>query len=94
LFFHLHTCIQNISNVFTIWTLSLYLSLSHCYKPPLDRTSFAFLFFVFVKKWHFHLFKIAIQHVSSWQFHVYMHYNPNWLISFPFLLSSSVLFLW
>jgi hypothetical protein len=29
-----------------------------------------------------------------WYFHVYMYYNPNWYISFKFLHSTLVLFLW
>jgi hypothetical protein len=40
------------------------------------------------------LFKIAIQGVSLWHFHVYVHCNPNLFISFIFLLSSLVSFLW
>jgi hypothetical protein len=35
----------------------------------------------------FYLFKIAIHGVSLWQFHVYMHYNPNCFISI-FLLPT------
>jgi hypothetical protein len=42
------------------------------------------------KKWHFCLFRIAVQGVSLWHFHVYMYYNPNWPISSVFLLSTLV----
>jgi hypothetical protein len=42
---------------------------------------------VFVKWWHFCLFKIAEQGVFLWYFHVYMYCNPTWFISsfFSFL---------
>jgi hypothetical protein len=50
--------------------------------------------FYFAKKWHFCLFKIAIQEVSLWYFHVYMYYNPNWFIPSIFLLSMLIPFLW
>jgi hypothetical protein len=40
------------------------------------------------------LFKIVIQGVSLWYFHVYMYYNPNLFISSIFLLSTLVSFLW
>jgi hypothetical protein len=40
------------------------------------------------------LFKVAIQGISLWYFHVYMCYNPNWFISSVFLLSILVFFLW
>jgi hypothetical protein len=50
---------------------SIWLTPTATYLP--DRTCFAFLFFVFVKKkkCHFCLFKIAIQGVSLWHFHGY-----------------------
>jgi hypothetical protein len=40
------------------------------------------------------LFKIAIQGISLWHFHVYMYYNLNWFIPSIFLLSILVPFLW
>jgi hypothetical protein len=40
------------------------------------------------------LFKIAVQGFSLWHFHVYMYYDLNWFISFIFLFSTSVFFLW
>jgi hypothetical protein len=44
----------------------------------------------------FCLFKVFIQGVSLWYFHVYMYYNPNWFIPFIFLFLLSILipFLW
>jgi hypothetical protein len=54
------------------------------------------LVFQFYKriKWHFCLFKIAMQGVSLWHFHVYMYYNPNCSICSIFLPSTLVPFLW
>jgi hypothetical protein len=40
------------------------------------------------------LFKITIQDVSLWYFHVYIFWNPNLFIPFIFLLSTLVPFLW
>jgi hypothetical protein len=74
------------------YTLSLYLPPSHWYQLP-NRTYFTFLFFIF-RKSHFCLFKIPIQGVSLWYFHVYMYYNLNWFIPPIFLLSTLVFFLW
>jgi hypothetical protein len=34
------------------------------------------------------LYKIAIQGVSLWHFHVYMYYNLNWFIPSIFRLST------
>jgi hypothetical protein len=34
------------------------------------------------------LFKIVIQGVSLWHFHIYMYYSSNWFISSIFLLST------
>jgi hypothetical protein len=48
----------------------------------------------FCKKWHFCLFKIAIQGVSLWHFHVCMYYNLNWLSPSIFLLFILVAFFW
>jgi hypothetical protein len=39
------------------------------------------------------LCKLSIQRVSSWHFHVYTYYNPNWFIPSIFLLSTLVPFL-
>jgi hypothetical protein len=44
----------------------------------------------FFDKRHFCLFKIAIQGVSFWYFHVYTYYKTNWFIPSTFLLSTSV----
>jgi hypothetical protein len=40
------------------------------------------------------LFKISIQGVSLWHFHVCKFYNPDWFISSVFLLSTLVPLLW
>jgi hypothetical protein len=59
---------------------------------PLEPTTKQDLFYPPVlqfckkKKWHFCLFKIAIQGVDLWHFHVFMYYNSNWFISYVFLL--------
>jgi hypothetical protein len=47
------------------------------------------------KTWHFCLLerKVAIQRVSLWYFHVYMHHNPNWFIFSNYLQSALVPFL-
>jgi hypothetical protein len=58
---------------------------------PSYRNGFAFMFSVFVKRKTFLLFKIAIQGVSLWHFHVDMYYNPNCLC---FLLSTWIPVLW
>jgi hypothetical protein len=50
--------------------------------------------YLFLKMWYFYLFKIAIQGVSLWPFHVYMYCNPNCFICSIFLLSTLVPFLW
>jgi hypothetical protein len=47
-----------------------------------------------LKKRYFCLYKIAIQGVSLWYFHVYTYYNPNWFIPSILLLSALVLFFW
>jgi hypothetical protein len=61
----------------------------------LGRTCSVLLFYDFVEeeKRHFCLFKIAMQGVSLWHFHVCMYYNLNWFISSIFLLSPLVPFL-
>jgi hypothetical protein len=38
------------------------------------------------------LFKIAIQRVSVWHFHVYTYYNQNWFSPCIFLISTIILF--
>jgi hypothetical protein len=43
-----------------------------------DKTYFTLLVSIFVKKWHFCLFKTVIQGVALWHFHVYQYYFPNW----------------
>jgi hypothetical protein len=58
--------------------------------PP-DRTC-SFLQFCKRKKWHFCLFKIPIQGVSLWHFHVHMYYNLIWFISV--FLPSTLVPLW
>jgi hypothetical protein len=55
-----------------------------------NRTYFASLFSVFVKNtWYFCLFKMAVQGISLWPFHVYMYHNltDSSPISFAFYLS-------
>jgi hypothetical protein len=51
------------------------------------------LFSIFEKR-HFCLFKMAIQGVSLWYFHVYMYYKLKWFIHSIFLLSTFDSFLW
>jgi hypothetical protein len=64
--------------------------------PPNPRQDLScFLFSICIlKKWHFCLFKIAIQGISLWHFHVHMNFNPSWFIPFIFLCSASGPFLW
>jgi hypothetical protein len=60
--------------------------------PP-DRTCSALLVSDFVKekKWHFCFFKIAIQGVSLWYFHIYIYLSPSlFLLLYIFLLSTLV----
>jgi hypothetical protein len=40
------------------------------------------------------LFKVVMQDVSLWHFHVHMHQNPNCFIPSVFLLSTLFPFLW
>jgi hypothetical protein len=40
------------------------------------------------------LFKITIQGISLWHFHVYMYYILNWFVLSIFLLSTLFPFLW
>jgi hypothetical protein len=58
-----------------------------CQTP--DRTCFPYLLSVFEKR-PFCLYKIAIQGVSLWHFHVYMYCNLNWFTPSIFLLSTLV----
>jgi hypothetical protein len=63
--------------------------------PPLP--SFSTLLFSKVseekrKKWLF--FEIKKLSFSLWYFHVYMYYKPRWFISYNFLHTILVLFLW
>jgi hypothetical protein len=51
--------------------LSLALSLS-LYQPP-ERICLTFLSSIFEKR-HFCLFRVSLQEVSLWHFHVYMYY--------------------
>jgi hypothetical protein len=62
---------------------------------PLPRRQdlFCLLFLCFFYLRYFCLFKIAIQVVSLWHFHVYMYYIPNRFIVSIFLLSTLVPFL-
>jgi hypothetical protein len=64
--------------------------------PPTDTNSRQDLFClpVLVLKKKILFVKIAMQGVSLRHFHVYMYYNPNWLIPSIFLLSILVPFLW
>jgi hypothetical protein len=105
-FFHLHTCVHSICTIFISYTFSPlppHLSLE---PTPQGRTCCILLFSDFVqeKKWHFFcLFKIAIEGVSLWHFHVYMYIisctyvymNPELVhLLYFFLLSTLVSFLW
>jgi hypothetical protein len=91
---HLYTCVH----IFALYSPSYSLSLTppspiSTNPAPPGRTCSAILYSNFVKEkrkqktWHFSLFelKIATQGISLWYFHVYMYYNPNWLISTDFL---------
>jgi hypothetical protein len=40
------------------------------------------------------LFKITLQVVFLWHFHVYMFYNSNWFMPSVFFLSTLVPYLW
>jgi hypothetical protein len=86
LFTYMYTYFHHIH---PLKSLSLY-TLSPIGIYPLDRTHFAFLFSVLVKKkkMTFCLFKIALQGAWLWHFCVYMFYSPNWFISSIFLLST------
>jgi hypothetical protein len=66
---------------------------THWCRLRLYNTYFTFLFSVFEKR-HFCLYKIAIQGVLLWHFHVYMFCNLNWFIPSIFLLFTLVNFLW
>jgi hypothetical protein len=96
IFFHLHTCVHNISTIFTF----LYL---FPYSPPLtdtnhpDRTYFTFLICVFEKKMTF----LFVWNSSIWCFILtYIHcilrmyYNLSWFIPSSPLLSTLLPFLW
>jgi hypothetical protein len=62
---------------------------SQCYQTPRqDMLSLSVLWFCKRKNWHFCLFKIVIQGVSLWHFHLYMYYNPLWFITSIFVLST------
>jgi hypothetical protein len=90
--FHWHTCEHHVH----LFTLSLPPPPLPTGTNPPGRTYSALLlsYFVKEKKWHFCLFKVGIQGVSLWHFHVYMYYNQNWLILSIVLLSTLVPFLW
>jgi hypothetical protein len=64
--------------------------------PTLVLTTTQDLFYLpilcFCKR-HFCLFKISVQSISLWQFHVYRYYSPNWFIPSIFLLFTLVPFL-
>jgi hypothetical protein len=94
---HFSICIQKYI-IFPLHSPSYILSL---YPPPLAWVPYTQTKSVLpscsliLKKWrHFCLFKIAIQGVLLWHFHVYLYYNTNWLIPSFSLLSTLVPFLW
>jgi hypothetical protein len=60
---------------------------------PLDRICFTFLLSNIIKDeiMNFFLFKMAIQGVSLWHFHVYVCYNFNWFISIFFAFLGKLL---
>jgi hypothetical protein len=87
----LHTCVHSICTIFTLphsFPTSYPLPLVPTPSPRQNLLCPCVL--RFCKKTNknktFCLFKIAIQGVSLWHFHVYMYYNPNWFISSIFLL--------
>jgi hypothetical protein len=68
---------------------------SHWYQLPRQDLFCLPVLSLYFKKWHFCLFKIAIQGVSFlWHFYVYMYYNLSWFIPSSFLFSTLVPFLW
>jgi hypothetical protein len=86
--FHFYTCAHSIVLYSPSQTISPPLPPSHWYQHhPL------LLDFVKEQKRDFYLFKITIQGVPLWHFHVHMYCSTNWFISI-FLLSSLVPFLW
>jgi hypothetical protein len=89
-FSHLHTCVHSICTVFTLLHSFPTSSPSTGINPPpsAQSTCPSCSLIVYKKqKWCFCFLKIAIQRVFLWHFHVFMYYNPNWLISCIFLLS-------
>jgi hypothetical protein len=71
------------------YTLSLYVppTHTHCYQPS-RWNLFSLPVLRFCKKRkrrHFYLFKVALEGISLWHFHVYMYFNPNWFMLSIFL---------
>jgi hypothetical protein len=88
-------CTEYLQHIHSLPPFPHILTLSLVPTPPPNRTYLAFLSSVYVKrKLAFCLFKIAMQEVSMWHFHVYMYYNPNCFIPSVFLLSTLIPFLW
>jgi hypothetical protein len=95
-FFNIYTCVYSICTIFTLLNPSLQSSSLHWYQLP-RQDLFCLLVLWFCKrkkKCHYFLFKIALQGVSLWHFHVRMYYNPNWFISSILLLFTLVPFWW
>jgi hypothetical protein len=91
-----NTCTQYLHHILPPTTFPHIFLPSTAAHPPPRQDPFCptVLWFCKRKKWYLCLFKITIQGVSLWHFHVYMYYNLNWFISSIFLLSTLVPFLW
>jgi hypothetical protein len=101
-FFHLHTCVHSIC---TIWNPPCpFLTSSYLSQEPIfpGRTYSALLFssFVHENKWHFCLYKIAIQGISLWHLHTHTHTHTHVLFIFRLVhllylfISTLVPYLW
>jgi hypothetical protein len=93
-FFHLHTCVHNISIIFTLLYLFLISYPLQTGTNPPDRTYFAFLFCFWKKKKQTFLFKICVQGVSLWHFHVICILYLDLLIPSIFLLFTLAPLFW
>jgi hypothetical protein len=94
--FYFHTCAHSICTIFTLPYPFPTSSPSHGATPRQDLFHPPVLWFCKRKKKEsqFCLFKITLQGVSLWHFHLYMHHNPNWFVPSIFLLSILIPFLW
>jgi hypothetical protein len=97
LFFHLHSCVHNIRPHIPfphLLPLPLISTPINQAGPVAPSCSLILQKKERKKKWHFCLFKTVTQGISLWHVHVYMYYSPVYFISFIFLLSTLVPFLW